>query len=194
MVIDIFAVLHGDKINTQSNDAKIVANPPMSEKGLIEVHDVIPAIAALRPFHFVFSSRLARANDTASAICIPLDLNWQTHELLGQHGSLQNGESVLYPGYEHESYPEWLENTEKFLSWIGKTGMRYRTPSMKILIFTHRPIVACLLGIASRKSSIPDDIVPEDIMMIARGKEITQKRLYHFVLNTDTELLTHVNG
>lgn len=188
MIINIHTVLHGDKIYVNTLNPRIVANPPMSEQGMIEVHEVVEEIHALKPFDFVIASRLARANDTASAICIPLDLDWKTEKLLGQHASLQNGKSVLYPGYEREYYPEWLQNVRTFLNNLGLTfqylwdnikdeGEKTSSPSNKVLLFTHRPIVAAMIMLAQKQMGTVD---PEEIKKIARGKEISEHRLYHF--------------
>lgn len=171
MVISIFCVLHGEKSYINCDDQRIVADPPMNEQGVIEVQDVIEQLRPLLRFDFVLSSRLARGNDTASAVCIPLHLDWKTEKLLGQHGNLQDGKSVLYHGYEHEIYPEWLENTRRFLTELGRTyeclwdsvqdeGEETVTPRGKTLVFTHRPIVVCLLALVATHMGnvIPDKI------------------------------------
>ena len=193
MVINIYAVLHGDKIFVNTSEPRIIANPPMSEQGMIEVHDVLEDIRALLPFDYVISSRVARANDTASAICMALDLDWKTNRLIGQHASLQDGMSVKYPGYEYESYPEWVGNVREFLTQLG---MKYEymwemyhndnaealdevvnAPSSKTLLFTHRPIVASMVRLAEAHMGT---IGPEKVKEYARGQEITEQRLYHF--------------
>lgn len=182
-------MLHQEKLVIKSTDLAIKANPPQTEKGMIDAHAFALIIAGLGPFDKIFSGRTARTNDAASTVCMHNGWDWQTTEYLNQNSSRENGVTVAYPGREHEFYAEWYRMAQDFLWLLDEYYKQYETfdepdpigvrrPYMCTLAFTSRANLSCLWGLANGIVNL--DAIKE----FARGNEIKKNSIYVFERNT----------
>ncbi|MFH1111736.1 MAG: histidine phosphatase family protein [Patescibacteria group bacterium] len=201
MIITITCVLHGEKVKVLGENQALLANPTMSLKGMEATQALIERIRAVGPFDKVYASRLARANDTASVVCMGLNLDWETLKILGQYADRQDGKTVCYPGHEDEGYPKWQDHTKRLLTWIHDYYIRYlplttdgpdviidKPLAQHVLVFTHRVIIANLIGITQKISDL------DRIKDIARGDKITQEQIYQFQYNMSDGSLINMSG
>lgn len=134
---------------------EIGANPPMTVDGMQKILSLVPAIKAEGPFQGAYCSRLARAADAASVLALELDIDFQMLKELGQHGNKDGSNIIMYPGHDGEDMLTWQEDGltavetiySKELSSSGFSNM-VRTPEFRILVVSHRPIIAGLVGAA----------------------------------------------
>lgn len=159
-MLRIIAVFHEKKAgNVIELNPAIAANPTLSIDGMQNTQDkLLPKIKELGPFAGIFTSRMARALDTASVLALALDLDIMTVKGLGQAANLDRntqGETVVvaYPGFEEDSYGEWLQGAIEALDDINDE----MCGSGNILIVSHRPVIGAMVAYAEGITS-PTDI------------------------------------
>lgn len=140
----ITAVLHFEKASgfIDSESAELAANPSLSYKGFQQALGAAQLIEALGPYDGMFSSRLARALDTASVLAMHLNMDFQTMAGLGQAGNKEGDKIVMYPGFENFSFLGWQKDALSVLEELELNGYN------NILIVSHRPIIGALIAYA----------------------------------------------
>ena len=143
----IVAVFHGKKVegvDVTKRMAAIAANPPLSMDGMEKIRSgLLQKIQTIALFDAIYSSRMARALDTASVIAMALNMEIQTIGELGQKGNLDSGQVIAYPGFENDDELTWQSCG---LRAIAQIWMKERVGT--ILIVSHRPIIAGLIAAA----------------------------------------------
>lgn len=163
----IVAVFHGQKVEgIADKPAEIAVNPTLTVAGMEKIQALVPKIRELGPYYGLYSSRLARALDTASVLALALDENIQTAKGLGQHANLDGGIKTYYPGHEGESFKQWQEQAlnalheiwERIGHEIGVT-VRY---DRNVLMVSHRPSIG---GLVAAAKGISDEKGIESVVM-----------------------------
>ena len=147
----VITVLHAQKVEDDmaKTPVEIHANPTLSVKGLVNIHGLVEQIRAKGPYIAIYSSRLARALDTASILALALDMDIETIKGLGQHSNRDASGDYCYPGHESETVVEWKNQAVKALLDLQERHGSNDT----ILIVSHRPSVG---GIVAHTKSIED--------------------------------------
>ncbi len=140
----VTTVLHFDKASgfINSESPELAANPSLSLKGFEQALDIAPKVKAYGPFEGMFTSRLARALDTASVLSLYLEMDFQTMFEFGQFGNKEGDKIVMYPGFEAYSYIGWQNSALSGLEYLELTGYD------NVLIISHRPIIGALYAYA----------------------------------------------
>ncbi|MEI6494602.1 MAG: hypothetical protein WCO03_00895 [bacterium] len=152
MGIKIVAVFHGAKVSgvTQYPTA-VGANPPMTIEGMAKAQaDLVEKVRAHGPYVCGYTSRLARACDMMSVLATALDLDFVSMKGLGQHGNLDNGTVIMYPGCEDENYVSWQNNAMGAIQDIGDMHECGDT----ILVVGHRPTLGALVALTQEITDI----------------------------------------
>ncbi|MFA5878509.1 MAG: histidine phosphatase family protein [Candidatus Staskawiczbacteria bacterium] len=158
-------VFHGDKVRVEKGlPIQTWVNPPLSTQGMAKILAMVPTIKALGPFEEMFSSRLARAVDTASVLALELGLDFRTLSSLGQYGNKDGDDVAYYPLHEADGY----------LTWQGDGVASLRTISAwrsdcNVLAISHRPIIG---GLIAHTRGITDEA---GIKAIVNDAAITEK-------------------
>ncbi|MDD5050173.1 MAG: histidine phosphatase family protein [Candidatus Pacebacteria bacterium] len=189
-ILRIVAVFHGPKHEGIIGKvlALVAANPPMTVDGMVKVAKLIDAIKAQGPYGQAFSSRMARALDAMSLLANALDIDFETINDLGQHGSgdVVDGKVVaeaFLPGYEGEGCLAWHESAKRVLAKFHTEVKSGQT----ILVVSHRPIIGALVDMASGAS-----FNAERLLEVVLSSKLTAKGFVVFDFNKDTGVLTIV--
>lgn len=170
----IVLVFHGlPKANFTSPLPEVAANPTLNFEGMSRVHALVPAIRAAGPFDAIFSSRMARALDTASVLSMAFGLEIQTLKGLGQHANKEGDMVVRYPRHEHEDIGTWQREG---IAAIEAIFFEY-DPDETVLAVSHRPVIAGIVC-ASRGVRDPEKIkaLADDPSFVAKGFVIIDMR------------------
>lgn len=139
----IVAVVHGQKVEgLVGKPPEIAVNPTLTMAGMEKVHELVEEIRPFAPFAACYSSRLARALDTASVLCLAFDLDLQTMKDLGQYANKDGETVVFYPGHEKENYRTWQEEAGKAVKEISKQHAAIDT----VLMVSHGPIIGGIIA------------------------------------------------
>ena len=156
----IVLVFHGlPKANFVSPLAEISANPTLTFEGMSKVHSLVPELRALGSFDALFSSRMARATDTASILSVVFDLENHTLKGLSLYANKEGDEVVYYPGHEGENFGTWRKAGLAALETIFEACR----PGETALAVSHRPVIAAIVcaakGITDHKKikALADD-------------------------------------
>ncbi|MFA4936757.1 MAG: hypothetical protein WC575_00470 [Patescibacteria group bacterium] len=156
---------------------------------MMQIQSIVPKIKELGPFDLAYSSRLCRGNDVNSILCMALNMDWRTSRLLGQHASRQSGKTYFYPQCEKEWYDYWQKNAILFVT--NNLRMSHLSQDMsgevKVLIGTHRPIVAGLIGWARGVTNT------EMLKGWARSEEMWKDLIHIFRYNPNAGVFEYLN-
>jgi broad specificity phosphatase PhoE len=160
----VVAILHGKKAEQGITDkpAAIRSNPNLSVEGIVGVHALVEQVKAMGPYVALYSSRLARALDTASIFALALNMDIRTVKELGQHSSRDANGDCFYPGFEGETVIEWRDQAIKALLILNQRHSADDT----VLVVSHRPSVG---GLIAHTRGITDEPAIMDIVMNTSG-------------------------
>lgn len=176
----VVVVLHKEKEEGLGKyGAKVAANAPLSLKGFLEAHELIPGLEPYGPFAAIVCSRLARTSEMVSVYALHFDVEFSSRKELGQHASKDGDEVFFYPGCEDEYYAYWQKNAVQFFKEELGALAKALGDEATILIVTHRPIVAGLLCYLKGSSD------EAEMKALARGSEIFKKDFYVFEVSGD---------
>lgn len=180
----IVVVPHGKKLeNVGAYARELAADPPMTMEGKLQILNLVPALKAFGPFDAAYSSLMDRACGSMCTAVKPLGIERATCiKVLGQHGNKDgDGTVIFYPGYENDTVLTWqkqgLEATRLINAEVAQNGLddggatwnEGTIPPKKVLVFTHRPILA---GLIATTCCITDN---EGIQAILHAKELVGK-------------------
>ena len=164
-------VPHGAKLTGVGQyPPELGADPPMTMEGKAKMLKLVPALAVFGLYDAAFCSLMDRACGTMCTIVKQLGINRVVCiDELGQMGNLDaDGTVVSYPGHENDSVVTWQaqgliavgiissETLQRHLPLVAAYGPRgVREP--KVLVFSHRPILAGLVA-AAKKVTDPEGI------------------------------------
>jgi broad specificity phosphatase PhoE len=148
------------KASFPSEAAEVASNPTLTFEGMSRVHGIVPVLRMLGRFDALFSSRMARALDTASVLALAFNLEIRTISGLGQHANMEGGKVVRYPGYEDEGISTWQRQGISAIEQIFHLSRDAET----VLAVSHRPVIA---GIVCSLQGIRD---PQKIKQIAEDQ------------------------
>lgn len=151
----LVVVPHGNKVTGVTQyPPELGADPPMTMEGKAKMLGLVPALQALGTYDAVYCSLMDRACGTMCTIVKQLAIKRVVCiEELGQYGNLDaDGSVISYPGHETDNVLTWqaqgLAAVQLIYTEVTRDGLaeeRY-LPAMKVLIFTHRPILAGLVA------------------------------------------------
>jgi broad specificity phosphatase PhoE len=138
-------VFHGPKAEELSGPVEVRVNPPLTIAGMNKIFSLVPAVRQHAPFAGFYSSRLARALDTASILALELNQDFATSGLLGQYANKDGNDVIFYPGSEKEGFVEWQQSG---LNAVAKLWHRHKDadPNGTILVVSHRPIIGGIIA------------------------------------------------
>jgi broad specificity phosphatase PhoE len=175
----IVAVFHGEKRMRLGNyPPEIAANAPLTVKGMRQMQRLVEKLRPLGPFVAAYSSRPTRAVDSASVVCMALDLDFKTMKELGQHASGQKGKVIAYPGYENEWYADWQSRAIEAVQEIAR---KHKEDDV-VLVFTHRPIIA---GLVCHTKGITDE---GEIRKLALTPQFSRRGYVIFEVNKEEKI------
>lgn len=176
----IVAVFHADKNEEGLADEprEIAANPNLTLRGMEKTHQLVESIRPFGPFTACYSSRLARALDTASILCLAFGLDLQTLEGFGQHANKVGDEIVYYPGHEEENFLFWQKEAIAAFRHIIARHKAEET----ILVVSHRPSLA---GVVAWIEGIEDE---EAIKRIANNPAFAEKGFIVFEVDEEGKI------
>lgn len=165
----IVFVPHGAKLTGVGQyPPELGADPPMTMEGKAKMLKLAPALQALGPYNAVFSSLMDRACGSMCTIVKQLGIKRVVCiDELGQMGNLDaDGAVIAYPGHENDNVITWqeqgwiaikmvfdetLRDTSPLVAAYGPNGV----PERKVLVFSHRPILAGLVAVAKGITDAP---------------------------------------
>ena len=190
----LIVVPHGAKVTGVTQyPPELGADPPMTMEGKWKMLNLVPALRALGPYDGVYCSLMDRACGTMCTIVKQLGIRRVVciYEL-GQMGNLEpDGKVIMYPGHEQDNVVIW--QTEGLFSvgriiWEDYTQLSASQPSvhrnLKVLVFSHRPILA---GLVANAKGITNR---EGIQKILDDPDLTKNGFV--VFNYDGNFLTLV--
>ncbi|GEM_PF-3869862 len=154
--MNIIAVFHGAKVEgLEGLPAEISANPPMTVEGMekmwrrISGNEFSPHLPSSlgNKIDAIYSSRLARALDTASVIALHLNLEITTVSELGQMANKDGNTVTHYPGHEKDDVILWQKNAMFAVRKIVSRHADHHT----VVAVSHRPIIAGIVAWAIDK-------------------------------------------
>lgn len=116
----------------------LLGDPPLSERGIREAHNLVADTVCVGPFHHIFCSRLQRAAQMAAIFSLRLGLDYTSLVGLGQHGSKNGPVVTMLPGHEAETIADWQREG---VAAIRQIAARMRDGETA-LVMTHKPVVA----------------------------------------------------
>lgn len=188
--LKIVVVPHGAKVmGVTQYSPELGADPPMTMEGKAKVLGLVPVLKTLGPYDAAYCSLMDRACGTMCTIVKHLGIRRVICiDELGQYSNLDGETIIFYPGHENDSIPIWQQQVGEALRRIylevakngladGPVGLGGSAYEKKVLVFTHRPILAALVAAASH---ITD---PAEIQKILDAKELVGKGLRVFNYN-----------
>lgn len=172
----IVAVFHGNKVTGLAREGfstEIVANTPVSPKGMDHIFSIVERIRAYAPTA-LYCSRLARAAGSVSVLAIELDLDFRSMKALGQHGSKDGDDVFMYPGFDNERYADWQAGGVKALMEIAKN----HAPDDVVVVVTHKPVIGGL--IAHTRGINDEDGVKAVVKEVAQNAALLEKGFVTF--------------
>ncbi|MDO8590446.1 MAG: histidine phosphatase family protein [bacterium] len=152
----IVVVPHGAKVTGVTQyPPELGADPPMTMEGKAKMLSLVPALKALGPYDSVYCSLMDRACGTMCTIVKQLGIKLVTClEELGQYGNLDgDGTVIAYPGHENDNVITWqkqgLEAVQSIWNEVVGVMSSGAGCGKKVLVFTHRPILAGLVAITA---------------------------------------------
>jgi broad specificity phosphatase PhoE len=124
-----------------------------------------------------YSSRLARALDTASVLANELDLEIKTIKGLGQYANKDGQDVHYYPGHEKEGMVEWQDQAVEALCQIAT----HHGVDEVVLIVSHRPSITGMVGHAkgihdkdglNKLIADPEVVGKPFVVLEVRGREV----------------------
>jgi broad specificity phosphatase PhoE len=147
-------VPHGAKVTVVTQyDPRLASDPPMTMEGKKKILEIVPTIRSYGPYEGVFSSMMDRACETMTTVVNALgDIGEVTClRCLGQRANLDSdGTIIRYPGYEAEDNPTtWQVQVKTSIHNISlRLPARLSACEQKVLVFSHRPILAAMIAAA----------------------------------------------
>lgn len=153
--MQLVVVPHGAKLTGVGEfPAELASDPPMTMEGKAKMLKLVPELKVFGPFHGTFCSLMDRACGTMCTIVKQLGIKRVICiDELGQMGNLDSdGKVIMYPGHEDDNVLSWQQQGVTALKTIWNKNGDCAMTSLgnKVLVFTHRPIIAGL--VASAKS------------------------------------------
>lgn len=186
----LVVVPHGKKLEgVGAYCRELAADPPMTMEGKQQILNLVPALRSLGPFDAAYSSLMDRACGSMCTAVKPLGIERATCiKELGQHSNKDgDGTIIFYPGCENDNTLLWqqqgLEAVRLINAEVAQNGLAESplTPK-KVLVFTHRPILA---GLIATSAYITD---AKGIQEIFDAKELVGRGFR--VFNYEGEILT----
>lgn len=159
----LIVVPHGPKLTGVTGcPPELGADPPMTINGKAKMLTLVPTLRDLGPYTATYCSTMDRACGTMCTVVKPLGIKRVICiDELGQYGNLDGDTVIAYPGHEEDNVLTWQKQGIEAvrLIWGEVTqgglaeGARFAEegglPEKKVLVFTHRPILAGLIASAS---------------------------------------------
>src|SRR3989344_3633069 len=161
----LVVVPHGAKVVSVKQYApEIASDPPMTMEGKAKMLTLAPALREQGPYDTVYCSLMDRACGTMWTIAKQLGVKRVICiDELGQYGNLDNdGTVIAYPGHENDGVLTWqhqgLQAVRLIHTEVAQGGLaegriagqgKNQPPKKRVLVFTHRPILAGLVAAAS---------------------------------------------
>ena len=139
----IVAILHTEKVEgLLEKPVEIAVNPTLTVNGMEKIRSIAHTLWDLGPFDACYSSRLARALDAASVLCLAFDLDLQTLKDLGQYANKDGDTIAYYPGHEKEGFEQWQKMAVRAIEEIHARHEETDT----VLAVSHGPVIAGLIA------------------------------------------------
>ena len=137
----ILAVYHQQNGDWSSEEVRLAANAGLSINGAKDTLTVIPKLKEHGSITAMYSSRMARAVDTASFISLELDLDYATLPELAPYSAFTGGNLVRYPGYPETRHSE---SQGKVLERLKNLYVDHANET--IILVSHKTIIGMLLS------------------------------------------------
>lgn len=168
----ITAVFHGPKANGVAGlPGQVASNPPLSLAGMENIHRLAQKwkTDSIFPKEFdgFYSSRMARATDTASVLANEWDMDFLTLRKLGQMANKEGDVIHYYPGCEEESLVTWQADAiDAITSICNRHGSDHH-----VLVVSHRPIIGGIIALSQgiQSDEVALDKVVSDPLIVAAG-------------------------
>lgn len=179
--LKIVVVPHGAKVTGVTQyPPELGADPPMTMEGKAKMLALVPTLKELGPYDAVFCSLMDRACGTMCTIVKQLGVKRVICiDELGQYGNLDSdGTVIAYPGHENDDVLTWkkqgLQTVQIIHTEVAQGGLAEgftdgKEHLKKVLVFTHRSILAGLIAAAAYISDA------EGIQKILDAKELPGK-------------------
>lgn len=177
-------VPHGAKLTGVGQyPPELGADPPMTMEGKQKMLKLVPALQALGPYDSAFCSLMDRACGTMCTIVKQLGIKRVVCiDELGQMGNLDSdGKVIAYPGHEKDDIITWQEQGYKAIGMISDEALKDGwplvaaygpggVPERKVLVFSHRPILAGLVAHAKGITDAPGiQTILDDPTLVKNG-------------------------
>jgi len=175
----VITMFHQDKASGLGEFGDLVAsNPSLTPKGSVQSVELAKLVQNFVPFASCYCSRLARTAGTLSAVCLALDMDFQSIKELGQHASKDGDAIYTYPGFEGQAFVQWQEDGVRALRRIRS----WHDEGDTVLVCSHRPVLA---GVACHTRGITD---ASKIRELANNPDFSGKGYVIFDVTVDGEI------
>ncbi len=174
----LIVVPHGKKLEgIGAYCRELAADPPMTMEGKQQILNLVPQLKTFGPYDAAYSSLMDRACGSMCTAAKQLGIERATClKQLGQHSNKDgDGTIIFYPGCENDNTLLWqqqgIEAVRLINLEVAQNGLAEPIggKKKKVLVFTHRPILA---GLVAAASYITD---AEGIQQILDAKELVGK-------------------